>query len=81
MCNQEGVNADYSQTNKEKARSPDEFGPKTHVEAVQAKHTTAMWKAVAGRQHLGMVAPTVRPHHQLRQLPPAAMCHLLVIPP
>jgi hypothetical protein len=45
------------QINIEKARSPDKFGPQTHVEAVQAQHATAMRKAVAGRQHLGAAAP------------------------
>jgi len=67
MRNQESVNVDSTQRNKKKDHLPEEPGPKTYVAALLAQQQTIMWKAVAGRPHLGVAAPLAMPttsnHH------------------
>jgi hypothetical protein len=45
--NQKSVKADSTQTNKVKARSPEDPGPQTREQAIQAHHVIHQEKAVA----------------------------------
>jgi hypothetical protein len=70
--NQESVNADSTQTNKEKAHSTDKSGHQTHEGAVQAQQVTHLAKSVARRASQGAAAPFARPHPWWRRSGPAS---------